>query len=96
MLYLSQLLGAPVEDAQGARIGKLVDITVPAAHIGRPQPTYACALLIEGEEEQTWRVPPEALEWQENALRLRVPVEQLPVQPDGAPSLGGEPGARCT
>jgi len=26
MLYLSQLLGAPVEDHQGARAGKIVDI----------------------------------------------------------------------
>src|SRR6266567_3458620 len=68
MLYLSQLLGAPVEDAQGARIGKLIDITVPAAQIGRPEPAYPSALLVEGEEEQT----------------LRVPVEQLPVQQDGA------------
>src|ERR1051326_4766433 len=84
MLYLSQLLGAPVEDVQGERIGKLVDITVPAAQIGRPQPAYAGALLVEGEEEQIRRVPPQALEWQENALRLRVPVEQLPVQPDRA------------
>ena len=84
MLYLSQLLGAPVEDAQGARIGKLIDITVPAAQIGRPDPAYPSALLVEGEEEQTWRVPPEAVEWHENALRLRVPVEQLPVQQDGA------------
>src|SRR6266568_5155534 len=71
MLYLSQLLGAPVEDAQGAQIG-------------RPEPAYPSALLVEGEEEQTWRVPPEAVEWHENALRLRVPVEQLPVQQDGA------------
>src|SRR6266571_8517650 len=84
MLYLSQLLGAPVEDVHGARIGKLIDITVPAAQIGRPEPAYPNALLVEGEEEQTWRVPPEAVEWHENALRLRVPVEQLPVQQDGA------------
>ena len=26
MLYLSQLLGAPVEDPQGERIGKIIDI----------------------------------------------------------------------
>src|SRR6266480_3164455 len=84
MLYLSQLLGAPVEDVHGARIGKLIDITVPAAQIGRPEPAYPNALLVEGEEEQSWRVPPEAVEWHENALRLRVPVEQLPVQQDGA------------
>src|SRR5437764_14985221 len=84
MLYLSQLLGAPVEDVHGARIGKLIDITVPAAQIGRPEPAYPSALLVEGEEEQTWRVPPETVEWHENALRLRVPAGQLPVQLDGA------------
>ena len=28
MLYLSQLLGAPVEDSQGERIGKIIDIEV--------------------------------------------------------------------
>ncbi len=86
MLYLSQLLGAPVEDLQGVRIGKLVDITVPAAQIGRPESGYPIALLVEGQEEQLWRVPPEAVEWHENALRLRVPVEQLSVQQDGASS----------
>src|SRR5438270_9083948 len=86
MLYLSQLLGAPVEDAQGARIGKLIDITVPAAQIGRPELGYPSALLVEGQEEQLWRVPPEAVEWHENALRLRVPVEQLSVQQEGASS----------
>src|SRR2546421_13002466 len=86
MLYLSQLLGAPVEDVHGARIGKLIDITVPAAQIGRPEPAYPNALLVEGEEEQPWRVPPEAVEWHENALRLRIPVEQLSLQPDGPAS----------
>ena len=82
MLYLSQLLGAPVEDLQGARIGKLIDIIVPAARIGRPGPGYPSALLVEGEEEQPWRAPPEAVEWHENALRLRIPVEQLSRQSD--------------
>src|SRR3989440_8216012 len=86
MLYLSQLLGAPVEDVHGARIGKLIDITVPAAQIGRPEPAYPNALLVEGEEEQPWRVPPEAVEWHENALRLRIPVEQLSRQSEGASS----------
>ena len=28
MLYLSQLLGAPVEDPQGERIGKIIDVEV--------------------------------------------------------------------
>lgn len=29
MMYLSQLLGTPVEDSQGARVGKIVDIVTP-------------------------------------------------------------------
>ena len=31
MFYLSQLLGAPVEDLQGARIGKVIDVIMPTA-----------------------------------------------------------------
>src|SRR5579859_7773944 len=85
MLYLSQLLGAPVEDFQGARIGKLIDITVPAAQIGRPGALYPSALLIEGQEEQPWRAPRDVVEWHENILRLRIPLEQLAPQPGARP-----------
>jgi hypothetical protein len=42
MLYLSQLLGAPVEDHQGARAGKIVDINVPVAELGRPEAAMPC------------------------------------------------------
>src|SRR6266480_7560684 len=82
MLYLSLLLGAPVEDLQGVRIGKIVDITVEEASVGQPEPAYIAALLVEGQEDQTWRVPRDAVEWRGDAVRLRVPIAQLPSQAD--------------
>jgi magnesium transporter len=94
MLYLSQLLGALVEDLQGARIGKLIDITVPAAQIGRPGALYPSALLVEGQEEHPWRVPRDAAEWHEDILRLRIPLEQLALQPEEEPArAAGEANA---
>ena len=98
MLYLSQLLGAPVEDSQGARIGKIIDIVVmrsitphteltPAvssASTAVPLPT----LVVEGQAEHKWYVPVEGVEWHDDTLRLRVPVEQLSTQPI-TPSVGG-------
>jgi magnesium transporter len=91
MLYLSQLLGAPVEDPQGTRIGKIIDIeetriisplsaSVPAATPSSqalPLPT----LVIEGQAEHTWYVPVEDVVWHDDTLRLRVPVQQLAMQP---------------
>ncbi|MDQ6661017.1 MAG: hypothetical protein M3Z24_08640, partial [Chloroflexota bacterium] len=81
MLYLSQLLNAPVEDLHSARIGKIVDVLALRAQVGQAAPAYPTALLIEGEEEQPWRVPPNAVEWHEDSLRLRIPLDQLTVQP---------------
>src|SRR5947209_6347917 len=82
MLYLSQLLGAPVEDQQRARIGKLVDITINEAQVGSAEPIYPTALLVEGEEEQPWRIPFEDIERLDHSLRLRVPTAQLTLQLD--------------
>ena len=56
MLYVSQLLGAPVEDMQGERAGKIIDILVPARDVGASGPVFPSALLIEGEEEEPDRV----------------------------------------
>ena len=50
MIYLSQLIGAAVEDMQGARVGKIVDVLVDTIN---PVPT----LVVEGEGEQRWHVP---------------------------------------
>src|SRR5260370_7653743 len=91
MLYLSQLLGAPVEDPQGERIGKIIDVeetrsvlalsgSTPAAHSTSNNASLP-TLIIEGHSEQTWYVPVEDVEWHDNILRLRVPIQQLSTQP---------------
>ncbi len=82
MLYVSQLLGAPVEDMQGERAGKIIDVLVPVPDGGVSGPTFPSALVVEGEEEEPWRVPIDDVEWHEGALRLRVPLAQLMRQPD--------------
>jgi len=81
MLYLSQLLGTPVEDLNGVRIGKIIDVMVPRTEVGQAEPTYPSALLVEGQADQNWRVPIEAVEWHGAILRLRMPLEQLIVPP---------------
>src|SRR5579884_445802 len=81
MLYLSQLLGAPVENMQGERVGKISDILIPASEVGASAPVYPSALLVEGEEEEPWRVPIADVEWHDGVLRLRVPTGQLMHQP---------------
>jgi len=59
MMYLSQLLGAAVEDTQGARVGKIVDVLVDPV----TDATSADAInrvptvVVEGEAEQRWYVP---------------------------------------
>ena len=77
MLYLSQLLGAPVEDPGGARVGKIIDILVAQ----QEESPSRVALVVEGQEDRRWYVPADAVELHGNVLRLRVPVEQLPSQP---------------
>ena len=121
MMYLSQLLGTPVEDIQGTRVGKIIDIitsvgarfiapsrppepqtrTQPADSLGdldtNPAPTTSSTpsisspsvlsipssiptLIVEGQADQIWHVPVEAVEWDGNTLRLRIPVDQLTTQ----------------
>ncbi len=82
MLYLSQLLSAPVEDSQGARVGKIIDILI-AQEDSAPR----TILLVEGPEDQRWCVPVESVEWHGNVLRLRAPIEQLSTQPGASSSL---------
>jgi magnesium transporter len=77
MLYLSQLLGAAVEDQQQVRAGKVIDVLTPAAQVGQNTVSYPDALLIEGEEEQPLRVPLASLELHEHLIRLQVPIEHL-------------------
>jgi magnesium transporter len=92
MLYLSQLLGAPVEDSQGTRIGKIVDIVVmrPITPLTELKPATGSAsaavplptLVIEGQAEHNWYVSVEDVEWHDDTLRLRISVEQLSTQPN--------------
>jgi CBS domain-containing protein/sporulation protein YlmC with PRC-barrel domain len=81
MFYLSQILGAPVEDISGERIGKISDVL-----ISQGESLSSTVLLVEGQEDQWWRVPTDAIETQGNAFRLRVPFEQLPPQPASSSS----------
>src|SRR6516225_7833690 len=91
MLYLSQLLGVPVEDPQGERVGKLIDIleTRPVSTFAEPSSNSkkgahkvsSLILVIEGHSEHTWYVPVDDVDWHENILRLRLSTQQLSTQP---------------
>lgn len=81
MLYLSQLLGEAVEDVHGVRVGKIIDVLIPATRVGQSEPVYPTALLVEGEEDQPWRVPLQTLERHDHVVRLNVPREQLTFLP---------------
>src|SRR5690349_513079 len=95
MLYLSQLLGVPVEDPQGERVGKLIDILEkrPVSPLVEPssiskkgfQKVSSLVLVVEGHSEQTWYVPVDDVDWHENVLRLHLPTQQLSTQPLSAP-----------
>ena len=77
MLYLSQLLGAPVEDPEGERVGKIIDILIAQQE---ESPSHL-TLVVEGQEDRRWYVRTDAVELHDNVLRLRIPVEQLSSQP---------------
>ena len=98
MLYLSQLLGAPVEDPQGERIGKIIDIeeirlishlsASTAAAIPSSNTALSLILVIEGDSEHTWYVPVKDVDWHDDILRLRVPTQQLATHPLTSSSVG--------
>jgi magnesium transporter len=79
MMYLSQLLGTPVEDEQGERVGKLIDILTPGGtrSSGSSTSPFTLELVIEGQEDRRWLVPADDVEWHDDILRLRVPLDQL-------------------
>lgn len=72
MLYLSQLLGAPVEDSHDARIGKIGDLLT-----FRDDPSQRCVFLIEGQEEQSWYIPADRVAWRDHILHLSLEAAQL-------------------
>ena len=80
MLYLSQLLNAPVLDQQNVRAGKIIDILAQANQVGQDAPAYPTALLVEVEDDQQRRVPLDALERHENTWNLRYPIERFALQ----------------
>jgi CBS domain-containing protein len=65
MLYLSQLQGAPVEDSQGVRIGKISDLLTV-----RDDPSARCVLLIEGQDEEAWYASTDGVVWRDHTLHL--------------------------
>jgi len=82
MIYLSQLLGAAVEDVQGARVGKIVDVLVDVVNDARETdatsadaPGRVPTLVIEAEGEQRWYVPASAM--RHGAAAWQVPAEAL-------------------
>ena len=81
MIFLSQLLSAPVEDPQGTRVAKIVDVIVELAQVSQPGPVFPRALIAEGQDDQRWAITPDAVEWRDGILRLRRPIEQFPLHP---------------
>jgi CBS domain-containing protein len=85
MLYLSQLLGATVEDLQGERLGRIVDVLALRSEVGQRDPTFPTALLVEGDEELPWRLPLSSLELRQEEFFLLIPREQLAAIAEGIP-----------
>jgi CBS domain-containing protein len=86
MFYLSQLINAAVENAQEERVGKLLDVLLlpsqqEAQFLSRP-----AILLIEGEQDDPWRVPVSDAEWRENTLHLRSPLSTYTQQTSATPN----------
>lgn len=80
MLYLSQMLNAPVEYPQQERVGKIIDVLTPIVRVG--EAAYPSVLLVEGEEDQSWRVPLDAIERHEHTFLLHTPLAQFAQQPE--------------
>ncbi|GCE17931.1 magnesium transporter MgtE N-terminal domain-containing protein [Dictyobacter kobayashii] len=77
MLYLSQLLGAPVLDQHNVRVGKIIDLLAQASQVGQGTPTSPTALLVEVEDDQQKRVPMTDIIRSEGTWHLRYPIERF-------------------
>ena len=82
MFYLSQLVGSPVVDSQGTRIGKLIDMLALAEEVGQPAPIYPSVMLVEGPEDIVWRVPVREAHRENGMVQVHTPVAQFAVQPE--------------
>ncbi len=73
MIYLSQLINTAVEDLQGTRVGKIVDVLVDAQETNAAHrlPT----VVVEGEEEQRWYVPANVM--RRGASAWQIPAEAM-------------------
>jgi CBS domain-containing protein len=76
MLYLSQLQGAPVEDSQGVRVGKISDLLTV-----RGEFSQRCVFLVEGQEDRSWLVPAAGVAWRDHTLHLPLEASQLELAP---------------
>jgi CBS domain-containing protein len=76
MFYLSQVLGSPVEEANQAPLGKLIDVLVAASALGQQQVTPV-ALVVEGPSSSV-RVPLTSLATREPLLRLHAHKGSFP------------------
>src|SRR5690348_15265603 len=83
MLYLSQLLGASVEDQRAERLGKISDVLVLASQVGRDEAAYPLALLVTDDEHHSWRIPTSQIARQDALWHLLAPPQQfaLPSEP---------------
>jgi flagellar motility protein MotE (MotC chaperone) len=48
--------------------------------VGEGSPIYPDAVLVEGDEDRSWRIPLDALAWHDTTLRLRSPLAQVAPQ----------------
>jgi magnesium transporter len=82
MLYLSQLLNAPIVDQHDRRVGKITDVLTLVSQVGQEKPAYPTVLLVEIEDDQRRRVPTDALERGDGVWRLLYTPERYAVQPE--------------
>ncbi|HVB74996.1 MAG TPA: CBS domain-containing protein [Ktedonobacteraceae bacterium] len=65
MMYLSQLLGAAVEDSRGARAGKIIDV-ITTMGTGSEN----LVIVVESDSDERWYVGVDAVVWQGNTARI--------------------------
>ncbi len=81
-MYLSQLLGAPVENQQSERQGKIVDVLAATEQVGSSAATYPFAALVADDQDRRWRVPIRALEQHDTGWRVLQPLTEFVPQPE--------------
>lgn len=82
MLYLSQVLNAPVVDQHDRRLGKITDVLTLVSQVGQEAPAYPTVLLVDIEGDQRRRVPPTAIERGDGVWRLLNAPERYAAQPE--------------